>query len=161
MNIVEELEKLESLRRGGTISEAEFTELKAALFEKDRSMGNRLNQALGDTNTWCMFIHFSQFCAYLVPIAGIVVPIILWQIKKEESEQIDLHGRIVVNWIISEIIYIIVFGLLCLFMIGIPFVIALILASIIFPIIGGIKASNEKVWKYPFSINFFSVYSYS
>ena len=108
-----------------------------------------------------MFIHLSQFCAYLVPIAGIIVPIILWQIRKNESEQIDQHGRIVVNWIISEFIYFLIFGFLCFFMIGIPFVVALIVASIIFPILGGIKASNGQVWKYPFSISFFKVYSYS
>ena len=52
MNIVEELEKLESLRRSGTISQAEFDELKQALFDKDRSMGSKFNEVIGDTNTW-------------------------------------------------------------------------------------------------------------
>lgn len=29
-------------------------------------------------------------------MAGTVVPIVLWQIKKDQSEVIDTHGRIVV-----------------------------------------------------------------
>ena len=160
MNIVEELEKLESLRRSGTISQAEFDELKQALFEKDRSMGNRFEKVIGNTNTWCMLIHLSQFCAYLLPLAGIVVPIILWQIRKDESEEVDLHGRIVTNWIISSIVYLFVFGLLSMFLVGIPFVVAVVLAAIIFPIIGGIKASNGDVWEYPCSLRFFSIQKY-
>ena len=102
-----------------------------------------------------MLIHLSQFCAYIIPLAGLVVPIILWQIRKDESGLIDQHGRIVANWIISEIIYLLIFGLLCIFIVGIPFVIAIAFAGIIFPIIGGIKASNGEVWRYPFAISFF------
>ncbi|MEL0120952.1 MAG: DUF4870 domain-containing protein [Opitutae bacterium] len=158
MNIVEELEKLESLRRSGTISQAEFDELKQALFEKNRSLGSKVKDSIGSDNNWCMLIHFSQFCTYLIPLAGIIVPILLWQFRKDESEEVDIHGRIVTNWIISTILYLFVFGILCLFFIGIPFVVAVSLAAIIFPIIGGIKASNGEIWKYPCSINFFRVH---
>jgi len=102
-----------------------------------------------------MFIHLSQFCGYLIPLAGLITPIILWQIKKNDSEIIDKHGRIVANWIITELIYGIVFGLLCFIIIGIPLVFALVVVSIVFPIIGGIKAYKGEVWPYPLSIKFF------
>ncbi len=115
MNIVEELERLEQLRQKGIISQAEFTELKTDLLQANKSTGRKFQEAVGDTNTWCMLIHLSQFCAYIIPLAGLVVPIILWQIRKDESGLIDQHGRIVANWIISEIIYLLIFGLLCIF----------------------------------------------
>jgi len=68
---------------------------------------------------------------------------------------IDKHGKIVVNWILTELILGIVFGLLCFILIGIPLLIILGVLGIVFPIIGGIKANNGEVWPYSLSVNFF------
>jgi len=45
--------------------------------------------------------------------------------------------------------------LLIFVIIGIPLLLLLCLVGVIFPIIGGIKASDGQVWKYPLSITFF------
>ena len=42
-------------------------------------------------------------------------------------------------------------------MIGIPLVMALAVAAIALPIIGGIRANNGEAWPYPLSIRFFSL----
>ena len=161
MSLVEELEKLNELKQSGDISEDEYEDAKAAILDRKQSEGwkfeREMNEASSDADMWGMFIHLSQFCGYIVPFAGLIVPIVLWQIKKKESDIIDLHGRIVVNWIITAFILGIVFGLLCLVLIGIPLLIALGIAGIVFPIIGGVKANNGEVWNYPCSIGFFAV----
>lgn len=54
---------------------------------------------------WAMFLHFSILAGFVIPIAGLIVPIIIWQIKKTELPEIDAHGKVVANWIISAIIY--------------------------------------------------------
>ena len=107
-----------------------------------------------DDRNWCMFIHLSQFCNYVVPIGGLIVPLILWLMKKDESTLIDLHGRIVLNWIITEFILIIGFGILIIFIIGIPLLLALLVVSFVFPILGAVKAQNGETWPYPFSFEF-------
>ena len=107
-----------------------------------------------DDRNWCMFIHLSQFCNYVVPIGGLIVPLILWVMKKDESAIIDLHGRIVLNWIITEFILIIGFGILIIFIIGIPLLLALLVVSFVFPILGAVKAQNGETWPYPFSFEF-------
>ena len=84
-----------------------------------------------------------------------VAPIIIWQLKKEEMPGLDAHGKVVTNWIISSIIYGGVSVLLIFVLIGIPLIVLLCLVGVIFPIIGGIKASDGEVWKYPMSIAFF------
>ena len=84
------------------------------------------------------------------------MPIVLWQIKKDESEIIDRHGRIVANWLITKAILCVVFFALCFVVVGFPLIVALAVVSIIFPIIGGVKANNGEVWRYPLSIKFFS-----
>ena len=160
MGLVEELEKLNSLKQSGAISEDEYEDAKARILD-GKSNGFNFDQtadrASSDVNMWGMFIHLSQFCGYLVPFAGLIAPIVIWQIKKEESPILDLHGRIVVNWIITASLLAVIFGLLCFVFIGIPLIMALGLIGIILPIIGGIKANSGKIWNYPCSIQFFNV----
>ena len=115
---------------------------------------DRREEMDAETRQWAMFVHLSLFAAYVIPLAGLVAPIVIWQIKKEQLPGIDVHGKIVVNWIISAIIYAFVSLLLCLVIIGFPMLIALGICSIVFPIVGGIKANNGEVWNYPISINF-------
>ena len=105
-------------------------------------------------NQWAMVLHLSQLANFVVPLAGIIAPIVIWQINKDEFPSLDVHGKIVVNWIISFIIYFAVCFLLLFVVIGIPLLAILGLLGIIFPIIGGIKANNGEIWKYPLSITF-------
>ena len=101
-----------------------------------------------------MFLHLSQLLNIVLPPAGIVVPIILWQIKKDEMPALDAHGKMVVNWLISSLIYFVVSLVLTIVLIGILGLITLAIMSIVFPIIGGIKANNGEFWEYPLTIKF-------
>lgn len=103
-------------------------------------------------NQWAMFVHFSLFAGFMIPIAGWVLPIILWQIKKDEYPIVDIHGKIVVNWLISAAIYCAVSWLLVVLLIGFLGFAILAVLGVVFPIIGGIKASQGEVWEYPLTI---------
>jgi len=161
MSIADEIEKLNKLKEQGALTEEEYENAKKSLLAQQESPGEKLGKEVGrvstDVNMWSMFIHLSQFAGFIIPLAGLVVPIILWQMKKNESEIIDRHGKIVVNWIITEFIFGVVFGILCFVIVGIPLLIALVAVGIIFPIIGGIKANNGEIWPYPLSIKFFQI----
>jgi uncharacterized Tic20 family protein len=101
-----------------------------------------------------MLIHFSVFAGYAVPIAGLIVPIVLWQLKKEEMPSVDAHGKMVLNFILSTMLYAVVFVALSVVLIGFPLLIALSVGCIVLPIIGGIKANDGVLWQYPLIINF-------
>ena len=105
--------------------------------------------------TWPVLLHLSLFAGYVVPLAGFIAPLVIWLTMKDESPEIDAHGRVVVNWIITSVIWWAIAIALCMVLIGIPLVIILGAVSVIFPIVGAIKASNGVVWKYPTSINFY------
>jgi len=109
----------------------------------------------GTGSTWAAILHVSQLAHGIVPMAGIVAPIIIWQLKKDDYPEIDEHGKMVCNWMISQFIYSIIFGILAFFIIGIPFLFALAIVSIVFPIIGAVKAYDGRLWKYPMTIRFF------
>ena len=54
------------------------------------------------TRQWSMALHFSTLLGFsLLPIAGVIAPIAIWQFKKNDYPAIDEHGKNVVNWIIS------------------------------------------------------------
>ncbi len=121
--------------------------------------------AQGDANSeavyqearqWAMLLHFSLLAGFVIPFAGLIVPVIIWQLFKDKLPGIDEHGKTVVNWIISAIIYGVACVLMVLVVIGIPLLIALGICAVVFPIIGGIKANSGEVWKYPMSMTFFN-----
>lgn len=115
-----------------------------------------MSEAAKESRTWAMFLHFSLLAGYLIPFGGLLVPIIIWQMKKSEFPEIDQHGKIVVNWMISAAIYGFLSFLLTFALIGVPLLIVLGILGVVFPIIGGIKANAGEVWKYPLSIKFLS-----
>lgn len=107
---------------------------------------------------WGMFIHLSILAGYLVPFAGFIVPIVLWQMKKYDHALIDAHGKNVTNWLLSATLYAIGAWMLIATVIGavigLPALWLLALLNIIFAIMGGLKANNGEVWAYPFTIRF-------
>jgi uncharacterized Tic20 family protein len=100
------------------------------------------------TPTYLMFMHLSQFAGYIVPFAGLVVPIVMWLTKREDPE-VDRHGREIANWMIFEFISFIVCSLLAFVIVGIPLLIILGVLAVLFPILGAVQASSGGFFKYP------------
>lgn len=114
---------------------------------------NPINPDEQQAKQWAMFLHLSQLAGYIIPLFGLIAPIVIWQMKKEEYPILDEHGKAVVNWIISELIYGAICFVLVFIVIGFPMLMILGILAIVFPIIGGIKANNGEVWRYPMTIN--------
>ena len=152
MSLAEDIQKLNDLKQSGALSEQQFEQAKQSLLKQERRAEPLV---VMDTNTWSVVIHLSQFCTYLLPLAGIIVPLVLWQIKKDESAIIDRHGKIVMNWLLTEFILLIIAGILCFVLVGFALIFLISIAGIVFPIIGAVKAGNGEIWPYPCSIRFF------
>ena len=107
-----------------------------------------------DARQWAMFLHLSLLAGCLVPLAGLVAPIVIWQVKKDEYPVLDDHGKNALNWILSYLLYGFICVLLVFLFVGVFLLIALWVVSIIFPIIAALKANDGVLWKYPMSIRF-------
>jgi uncharacterized Tic20 family protein len=103
-----------------------------------------------------LLLHLSQLANIVVPPAGIIAPIVIWQINKDKMPALDAHGKMVANWLISSLIYwVISFVLIFVFLIGLITMLGLVIAGIAFPIIGALKANNNgELWEYPLTIKF-------
>ncbi len=132
--------------------------------------------------TTAALLHLSALAKYLIPFAGIVVPLIIWQTKKHQSEYVDQNGKSVVNFHLSILAYSIVIAIvLGIFFIGsivnyieiekagghiIPIdliTVGIITASVlgiwtiaefILVILGAVRANEGTIYKYPLTINF-------
>jgi uncharacterized Tic20 family protein len=100
-----------------------------------------------------MLAHATALVGFLVPVAGhIVGPLIVWLAKRQDSPEIDAHGKESMNFQISMLIWNIIAGILVLVVIGIPILILLHVLNIIFVIIASIQASEGKLYRYPLAI---------
>jgi uncharacterized Tic20 family protein len=83
---------------------------------------------------------------------GLVLPFIVWLVKKSENDIVCAHAKETLNFHLSFLIYAICCVPLCFIWIGIPLLIALGLAGFILAIIGAIKASDGVLYRYPLTI---------
>ncbi|WP_238152171.1 DUF4870 domain-containing protein [Microbulbifer sp. A4B17] len=108
-----------------------------------------------EKNTFLMLLHLSQLAWVIIPGAGFILPIIMWATTKDRLQEIDKHGKMIFNWMLSLFIYSIVFAILIVIGIGILGLIILAIINVIFIIIGAIRANEGLFWRYPLSIRFF------
>lgn len=101
-----------------------------------------------------LFLHLSQLANIIIPLAGVILPIVLWQTQKDKMPALDAHGKMVVNWLISSIIYAVISVVLMIVLVGFITMMAVAVMGIVFPIIGAIKANNGELWEYPLTIKF-------
>ncbi len=110
-----------------------------------------------EEKNWGMACHLAAFAAFVFPTGGSILgPLIVWLMKKNESPFVDAQGKESLNFQLSIFIYLIISGLLCFVLIGFPLVFLVLLAGLILPIIGAVRASNGEYYRYPFTIRFFS-----
>ena len=102
----DDLEKLRDLYSKGIITEAEFNAEKAKILNDNREAGvNETPQTADNNNSYCSLMHLSQFSNFLFPGLGLIIPIVMWATRKNESKFADVNGKIIFNWKISSFIY--------------------------------------------------------
>lgn len=106
-------------------------------------------------NTFSMLLHLSQLSSIIIPGAGIILPFVMWASQKNNNPVIDRHGRNVLNWVVSSFIYMLICIPLSFIVIGLFMLPLLGIVSLVFSIIGAIKANSGEYWEYPLSITFF------
>lgn len=106
-----------------------------------------------DTIMWATFCHLAGLLSLTgIPFAGLLGPLVLWLVKKDESSFIDDQGREAVNFQISMGIYTIVAAFLCIILIGIPILAGLALAEVIFIILACVRSNEGEQYRYPLTI---------
>lgn len=151
----EDLKILDELREKGSITEEEYQREKAKILNdaasSSSSPGSKPLFGLAE-NAYLMLMHLSQLLGVLLPLAGFVAPVIMWITNKDTNANVDLHGKNILNFTISYLIY---SAVLAITIIGIPLLFVLGILYLVFVIMAAVKANNGEYWRYPFIIQFF------
>ena len=87
-------------------------------------------------------------------LGNIIGPLLLWLLKRQESQFVDDHGKEAVNFQISITIYAVVGCFLTFPLIGILMLPAVAILDAVFIITGAVKASDGERFRYPICIRF-------
>ncbi|MFZ2898463.1 MAG: DUF4870 domain-containing protein [Saprospiraceae bacterium] len=104
-----------------------------------------------DERMFSTFAHLGILAGFL-PSANVLVPLIIWLTQRDKSEFVDYHAKEALNFQISISLLMIGAGLLSFILIGIPLVIMLALACLVFSIIAAVKANQGEMYEYPFNL---------
>ena len=94
-----------------------------------------------------IFCHLSLFIG-----VGIILPLIIYLLKKDQAGPVGAHAREALNFHISLLIYSLCVLALCLIVIGFPLLIILSVIALVFPIVAAVKASEGQLYRYPLCI---------
>lgn len=88
----------------------------------------------------------------LVLVSSFIGPLIIYLVKKESSSYVAEHARESLNFQITMCILYVVSGILVFVLIGILLLWLLSIANFVLVIIATIKASENKMYRYPFNV---------
>ncbi|MEW6237486.1 MAG: DUF4870 domain-containing protein [Candidatus Omnitrophota bacterium] len=105
---------------------------------------------------WATFCHLGALGVFIIlGIGHIVVPLVIWLIKREDSPFINEHGKEALNFQISVTIYGLVCALLLFVVVGFFLLPVLAVFWFVAIIVAAIKANDGKSFRYPITIRFF------
>jgi uncharacterized Tic20 family protein len=96
--------------------------------------------------------HLSGLAGYIIPLGGVIVPIIIWIVKSDSRVISNIAKQaLLLNVVIFLLLIISVILLLTVVLIPLIFVFWIVagLAAIALPVIGAIKASEGTYYRYP------------
>lgn len=120
--------------------------------------GNQANHEPIVTQEWertfALFTHLSLAAVMVIPVP-VVLALVMWLMKRDQSAFVDDHGKEAVNFQISLVIYGVV-GAALVPMCGVGIVVATAAAvlGIVGAILGALAASKGQLYRYPACIRF-------
>ncbi|WP_027076148.1 DUF4870 domain-containing protein [Maribacter antarcticus] len=115
------------------------------------------NSVLREDQSVLVIAHLTQYLNYITGIGGLLVPLALWLTMKDTVIGMDEHGKSIINFQLSLILYVIIgIPAILLFGLGIILLVFTGILSLIMPLINAVRASNGESPSYFGTIRFIS-----
>ena len=111
---------------------------------------------------WAMFAHLSALVVIWTPWLGFLGPLIIWLIKKDETQFVDDQGKEALNFqlnillleigiaVISIPLALVTFGLFLFLLI--PLLLAVKVVVVILAVAAAVKANAGEMYRYPYIV---------
>jgi len=109
-----------------------------------------------EARMWAMFCHLGGLAGLLplMPLVGcLIVPLIIWQVKRDENSFIDENGKEALNFQLTVLLTAVLLAVTCIGLFLVPFV---IIYDVVFALIAGLRTNEGKSYRYPLIIRFIS-----
>jgi uncharacterized Tic20 family protein len=96
--------------------------------------------------------HLSTFAGLVVPFGSVIGPLAVWLTRRDRDPFIDNAGREALNFGISIAVYGSVLLVAALMLVGIPLLIAGVIAWVVVASLAATKASQGQTYRYPLTL---------
>lgn len=100
-----------------------------------------------DDRLWIVLCHLSALLG-----VGIVLPLIVYLVKKDDSPRVAGHAREALNFHISILIYMIVCVPFVFVFVGIPMAFILGVSALVFAVLAAVQSSKGVDYRYPLTL---------
>jgi uncharacterized Tic20 family protein len=96
---------------------------------------------------WIVLSHLSALLG-----VGILLPLIIYLVKKDESPLVGYHSKEALNFHISVYLYVLCCVPLAFVFVGIPMIAIIVISTFIFSIIAAVRSVDGDQYRYPLTI---------
>ncbi len=115
------------------------------------------NIALRTDNQLLVITHLTQLLTYITGFGGLIVPLLIWLSSKDRVEGMNEHGKGIVNFQLSMILFAILsIPAILLLGLGILTLVIIGILSFVLPVVNAVRASNGESPVYFMTIRFIS-----
>lgn len=107
---------------------------------------------LPDQRAMAVITHLSGLAGYIIPLGGVVVPIVIWAVKSDDP----VVSAIAKQALLLNVVVFLLAGVLFLLFLTILLIPVAVLgwavlacAAVVLPIVGAVKASGGEYFRYP------------
>ena len=103
---------------------------------------------------WATAIHASAFAGILFPLALALGPLLIWMLKKHESDYLDVQGKKAINFQLTILVFVFVCGLVATLIKPIfALAVMTVIGGLVFAVMAAVVVYREGNFNYPFSLN--------
>ncbi len=123
----------------------------------EQPTGSTVTPAISkEERNWAMFAHLSALLVYPTLIGGIVGPLVIWLMRKDDMSFAADQAKETLNFQITVYLVGLVCGILFLILVGFVLMGLLIVAHVVLTIVAAVKASEGVAYRYPFNLRLIS-----
>lgn len=102
-----------------------------------------------EEKTFANLLYASALICVFAPLVGILLPLVLWILKKDYSAYVDRVGKEVLNFVISFTIYGAIAGALVMILVGVILLPLVSITFIVLGILGLWHSTKSRFYRYP------------
>jgi uncharacterized Tic20 family protein len=101
-----------------------------------------------DERTWAMLAVLSPLIGYIIPLASVIAPLVIYFIKRDESKFVAFHALQSVYFQIAVLVAVIICIPLCFVCVGFILLPVVAIGGLVYMVVIAIKANNGEWAEY-------------